>query len=261
MVSGEGAEAYRINGSMSTTKTINFLASQLGEYAWWETDWLRDGTVVPSESLYQDFNRIGSQLTPQARTFLLDLVFDCNTDGCTCFCSFDGCSNVLIIMKELKRGCSVDADDRLPPTQKETIRLNRYLRRSKEFVKALVKEFKAFRSPRTDESLRRFELQLIRFLTFTRLGLRHTCHKRWHSARRRPSQDEIDEIWEEDRGRIWQLDVLMEEFKETRNSKEPISDFLDGSWEARMQQVLAEEQAVDEEYMRSVRGIGVRIEE
>ena len=108
--------------------------------------------------------------------------------------------------------------------------------------------------------------EIIRFETFSKLGLTHTCRDMrslyWGA---RPyykclTHEEIKEIREEECLMIAQLDGLVAEFV-AKYTELGVSllEFFEGYWEGRMEEVLDESGSVDEE-VRSLTELGVVLE-
>jgi len=111
----------------------------------------------------------------------------------------------------------------------------------------------------TAKASQRVFAEMIRFMTFDRLGIKHTCCQTdWGFIIRLQDEEEMKEIREEESFRLQLLEDLVDEFK-TRysESREPLMDFFKGYWEERMKQVQSELEPVNEEEIRKIEAIGV----
>ncbi|KAJ9157850.1 hypothetical protein NKR23_g745 [Pleurostoma richardsiae] len=148
-------------------------------------------------------------------------------DNCDCWCSEKGCTPFLIFWKTLW--------GRITPGRHETLVNFSYL---------LRRHFQARMSPSQHRSL-------VRFLTFERLGLRHTCcvFRKSHKddlypysepicSHRYMSKEEVEEIHDEDREMLKLLEDLLADFKRELCSGVSLTGFLERLWTPRMQDVL-----------------------
>ena len=111
----------------------------------------------------------------------------------------------------------------------------------------------------TAQASQRVFAEMIRFMTFDRLGIKHTCCQTdWGFRIRLQDEEEMKEIREEESFRLQLLEDLVDEF-ETRysESRELLMDFFKGYWEERMEQVQSELEPVNEEEIRKIEAIGV----
>ncbi|KAI4167184.1 MAG: hypothetical protein LQ343_007417 [Gyalolechia ehrenbergii] len=93
--------------------------------------------------------------------------------------------------------------------------------------------------------------EVVRLITFEKLGLRHTCCQFDDEDFYTVGSEEADEIRDEDRDGIQLLESLLPEFEE-KLGDEDIKSFIDGYWTTRMEEVLAarDEESVDRVAMR-----------
>ncbi|MCJ1262511.1 hypothetical protein MMC22_002381 [Lobaria immixta] len=100
--------------------------------------------------------------------------------------------------------------------------------------------------------------KILRFWTFERLGLTHTCCHRdivgFHTILRPFGNDaDISEIHEEEHEILGRLEDLLSEFEEKRlESGDSLTDFLKGYWRDRIDEVLTETTFMDEEKLREI---------
>ncbi|KAL2813065.1 hypothetical protein BDW59DRAFT_167633 [Aspergillus cavernicola] len=117
----------------------------------------------------------------------------------------------------------------------------------------------------TENTILSVSYQTIRYLTFSVLGLTHTCHD-WHwmnslSRVKQMDPEEIEEVREEERSLIDQLEDLSAEFRQKYEELGlGIYGFLVDYWRPRMDEVLAAV-AIDDEERTRVREIGVVLEQ
>ncbi|KAL4940874.1 hypothetical protein BDV06DRAFT_230086 [Aspergillus oleicola] len=156
-------------------------------------------------------------------------------DNCLCACSEGGCSPFLRLLKSFYEG--------LP--------LPYYIVESQEVVYRL-----------TGTSTKRVTVSAtLRFFTFERLGMTHTCHRRCREKVERLDPEEVSEIREEEFASIERLDELMLEFDQKYDELGvSMNDFLKEYWEERMDEVLRKN-IVDPEDAKQVREIGVVLSE
>ena len=95
--------------------------------------------------------------------------------------------------------------------------------------------------------------EIVRFHTFRKLELRHTCCEWDRGGVTEPEQEEIEEIRDEDHDRIQLLESVLHEFKENLGDHTLIT-FFKGYWAERMQEVLEQRGELDK---TKLRGIGV----
>jgi hypothetical protein len=187
----------------------------------------------------------------RCRAFLFEILKLDNADNCLCACSSRGCQVLTKVLKMLN-GCidkhwgkhyggSYPAD-----------------------VKIWCLETLAdFLIPKSEE-LSSLPLELIRFATFTRLGLTHTCcHKFDFRNKAMPlvPLDEVEEIRDEEHTMLDELDELVLGFESKYNDLGiPLGEFLRGYWSEQMAEVLSHETILDKDEACRVRQLGVRLE-
>ena len=94
--------------------------------------------------------------------------------------------------------------------------------------------------------------EIIRFHTFRKLKLRHTCCE-WHNDEpvTELEQEEIEEIRDEDHHGIQSLESLLHEFKANLGDQVLIT-FLRVYWRRRMQEVLEQRDELDKTKLREI---------
>ena len=97
--------------------------------------------------------------------------------------------------------------------------------------------------------------EIIRFETFSRLDLRHTCRDMSLVCPKYLTEEEIEQFREEDLSQIEKLGELVPEFVAKYSElDQPLLEFFEGYWATRMEDVLG---AVNEEEIRRIEELGV----
>ncbi|CAI7614178.1 unnamed protein product [Penicillium glandicola] len=109
--------------------------------------------------------------------------------------------------------------------------------------------------------------EVVRFLTFDTLGLKHTCcienhgYLKGYCKLESREEEEIEEILDEEKLRLIELEELLDELKiKFDDFGQPVMEFLDGYWHTRMIEVLSKRDPYDEEHVIESRRIGVMLE-
>ncbi|KAL4879725.1 hypothetical protein BJY04DRAFT_192793 [Aspergillus karnatakaensis] len=165
------------------------------------------------------------------------LLTDNTQDDCVCACSqADGRCRPLTRLLKSSYCCSKPFTDSNPAQ----------IATSQDFIYDLAG---------TDRDRRTISASL-RFFTFEKLGLTHTCH----GGAILPGSEEVWEVREEESALIDLLEELVMEFEEKFDEFDvPLSEFIDDYWELRMDEVL-QERDVDLEDVRRAQEIGVVLE-
>lgn len=113
------------------------------------------------------------------------------------------------------------------------------------------------------DAWQRLSRDFIRYETFEKLALTHTCCKRRFTVYD-PSDDmdktEREEIRDEERLMISKLDALVTEFEDKYTELGvSLPDFLNGYWKNRMEEVASEEEPLDDGEIAKIRDLGVVI--
>jgi hypothetical protein len=136
-------------------------------------------------------------------------------DGCVCSCSSNGCCPATKVLRAITGG-----DD------------NNTRRPRHWFIDWVIECIED--RPRLPEWLL---AGIIRFETFSRLGLAHTCHDMGLIHSNDMTEEEDREIREEERFLIGQLDDLVVEFVERSSElNQPLLEFFEGYWANRMEE-------------------------
>ncbi|KAF3808470.1 hypothetical protein GCG54_00006330 [Colletotrichum gloeosporioides] len=101
---------------------------------------------------------------------------------------------------------------------------------------------------------------ILRYLTFTALGLRHSCCRLAQSEGIQYwDSEEVDEVLEEQKEDILRLEELLEELKQDYEESPDLGTFVDGYWEPKVGTAIDELNArkLDEDDMKAARELGV----
>ena len=176
----------------------------------------------------------------QARHLILYVLTESPSDSCDCPCSAKGCRASTMMGKNFTRWALC-------------------LQVSQELAQFLNID---------QPSLAWLRGEMIRFNTFEKLDLRHTCCQMDYAEGPQRfvicepyDEDEIHEIHEEQAEQIEKLEALLIEFdNKYEESGSTFSDFMGGYWLDRMKEVLSEEGPVDHEALEDM-GIVLRKKE
>ena len=179
------------------------------------------------------------QLSEEARLLAATVFLDVSYDDCICACSSQGCLASIMMLKSCTKW----------PYKAKPRRIRVSL--ATEYLIDLVGP----NEPCPDWLVK----EIIRFRTFEKLELRHTCCDWDWGVGLFVSCDleEHAEIRDEDHDKMELLESLLQEFEEHRGTQDVLS-FLNGYWAMRMDQVLREQGHVDKE---AIREIGVVLHE
>ena len=179
----------------------------------------------------------------QLRSLLTKVVAERTSDDCKCACSINGCDALTSMLKERRR--LQTASYREP---------NQFLY---QFPISLANLLNI-----TNDGWTFFPAEILRFLTFERLEMTHTCcvyHPGpWcHDYFSVFDDNNRVEIQEEESADLEQLESLMLEFRRAYTDLgASLPDFLQGYWTTRMDQVMSEE-AIREDEASRIRELGV----
>lgn len=188
-------------------------------------------------------------------------------DSCKCMCSLNGCYAITIMLKQVAQ------------LEMEALDLHKYL---EEYHKWWFSKLKfVTRKPPLNDGLSYLVFtidailgfprngwdfstaQIIRFLTFTGLELTHTCcvlHEIVNVVRMFDDENRV-EIQDEERVGLDELEKLMLEFEHAyTGSGFCLSEFLWKYWDPRMEELMSDTKAMDEEEARQIRELGVVLE-
>ncbi|GLI72709.1 hypothetical protein PoHVEF18_000890 [Penicillium ochrochloron] len=202
---------------------------------------LAELTLQKPEDIYTRWSRWEKEIYQhREKLFHPDIV-----DSCTCACCPRGCTPVSVALRQALRW------DRWFSIAERSF----WFRRLMHSLNGWHQHSE--NSEQTDRSI-------IRLLTFDGLGLKHTCcieidtKDRETNEMRCRDEEEIAEIWQENRPVIETLEILVSEF-EAKFDELGLSlvGFLEGYWHTRMTEHLLERDPYNEEHDQGARRIGV----
>jgi hypothetical protein len=180
-----------------------------------------------------------STMEMELRYLLTEVVDERTPDDCRCACSLDCCRAITAMLKEIARVCSKKPGRAL---YDYTIWLVNLL--------DIANDGWSF-----------FSANIIRFLTFERLELTHTCcawQGRLNNYFAIFNDNDRIEIQEEESVDLNELVKLMLEFRHAyADLSVPLPEFLQGYWMTRMDEVMSGEEAMNEDEARRIRELGV----
>ncbi|KAH9215897.1 hypothetical protein DL95DRAFT_460743 [Leptodontidium sp. 2 PMI_412] len=186
---------------------------------------------------------------------------------CQCACSFSdfACLPTVILLRSMGQlKASTDEGDR---GENENDAKNKQAEETRQFLRKFTVNWLCERLELKGES-RFVAVSILRFLTFEKLELRHTCcilddgdmfHEQATFTRR--DEEEVREIRDEYREGIAQLEELVDEFVMKYVEEEmELRDFLEGYWMHRMGEVLRPGR-VDADELRRIEELGIVFED
>lgn len=205
----------------------------------------------PKNDPRPDFVFLASSLSETSQHLLMCLFADGTRDGCTCACSSGGCQASTMAFKGLVEHnmLSLLWGTDGPAADPERVSWSRLM-----FITDLLTKVVESGNP----AWRWLSSKILRFWTFERLGLTHTCCHRdivgFHTILRPFGNDaDISEIHEEEHEILGRLEDLLSEFEEKRpECGDSLTDFLKGYWRVRMDEVLKETAFMDEGKLREI---------
>ncbi|KAJ5793745.1 hypothetical protein N7457_000344, partial [Penicillium paradoxum] len=234
-----GADPYQHIPDASGT-AAHHIGLNIIRYLLWDFVW-RNVEFADSHEEYEVWERVLPDFAKDL--FLLPTV----TDGCVCACSVDGCTPVSIVLRE-----SVEWVFRS---------IGEYPKFKFKF-KELIKFFLKWIGENAE-----LDWRVIRFFTFDALGLKHSCcvvNKRFlhrHFKLQIREEGEVQEILDEERFRLEDLETLLDELKVKFDELgQPVIEFLEGHWQTRMVEYLSQRDIHDEEHVIESRRLGIKLE-
>lgn len=166
-------------------------------------------------------------------------------DDCVCACSSNGCTPAVMMLKSITYSWSSSAH---PISFQRCIWVI-------DWLDNLLSHH--------HEAWQRLSHEFIRYETFEKLALTHTCCTRRYKAydmRHDMDKTEREEIRDEERLMISKSDALVTEFEEKYTELAvSLPDFLNGYWKTRMEEVESEEEPLDEGEIAKIKDLGVVI--
>ena len=171
--------------------------------------------------------------------FLPSILDSDGSDGCNCHCSSKGCLPVSMLLKQVAWQNPV------------TFRITHFI------------EDLCISDESTNGKLRQ-AADIVRFLTFEKMELTHTCCRLHHFGVPRFSHrldaEEIEAIQDEESLLIDQLEQLVSEFVPMYEQlDQSLSKFLEGYWDSKMDEVLNGDNPTDARYCKELEQLGVTI--
>ena len=182
-----------------------------------------------------------SSLGKESEATLAQILSDPHQDGCSCQCSQGGCRAILHTLKQVKDGNQLYGKLSMPELR--LVQAWRF-----QLLECFIKFLVDFYGD-ADELWETLSLDIIRFLTFEALDLRHICCRRLTNfIVEYEDSDHIDEILEEDCSNLQLLEDLVSEFEtKLATAPMPLLQFLKMYWKDRIAAVLQERDHVNEE--------------
>ena len=174
-----------------------------------------------------------------SRLLLTEFVDEKIPDGCDCACSQNGCCAITTILKR-------------PVLNPVTLEV--YRPSFESFLPWLVKLLDI-----ADDGWNFLTSSIIRFQTFERLEITHTCCV-WIPFSNFKAFDDSNriEIQEEESVDINTLATLMSEFEEAYNDLGiPFLEFISGYWTTRMNEIMNTDEPIDDDEARRIRELRV----
>ena len=232
----------------SSTTALHYLADELGRG-------LKMDVTFPPEKHHniRFLSRLEGRISEQGRRLILFILSEPLPDSCKCACSTMGCRGYTMAVKRPLQEESKNTWYSIEQAQEEILQ-----------VSQAIAQYLNIDQP----SLVWLRSEMIRFNTFEKLDLRHTCCKFIYAPGPRrfvicePYDDEeIHEIQEEQAEQLERLETLLVEFEgKYEESNSTFNEFLEGYWTDRMKEVLSEEGPVDHEALKNM-GIVLRKED
>lgn len=173
-------------------------------------------------------------------------------DNCLCACSSHGCTPAVMMLKGITEWLLPDMDEEgyfslILPVE----------------GRLWVIEWMITTLGHHHEAWRWLTCEIIRYETFEKLELTHTCCKVHSHGLNMPTANdsaECAEIRDEERLLLSKLDTLVAEFQEKYTELGvTVPEFLRGYWKARMEEFEREEEPLDDEEISRIRDLGVII--
>jgi hypothetical protein len=203
-------------------------------------------TALSRQEIQRALREVLRHPDDQCRAFLFQTLTMDNTDDCLCACSNHGC----YVLTDVLKSFNTLADANWPHHERDGI--------ATEMVKTCCLQALAeFLVPQFGKHSS-IPSEFIRFATFTRLGLTHTCCRRHSHLEDVLPVDEVEEIRDEERFMLNELYELVLSFEAKYNElRVPLGEFLEGYWSQHMEKVLYRETKLDEDEIGRAQQLGV----
>ena len=192
----------------------------------------------------EDFSQQLNCLSQSSIDLILKICLEDTGDGCCCPCSSSGCSGSTALLHGMflsYRFRDFDFDE--------------LLNRLAIFIEILAGSLDA---DGRNNLIDHIAPHVLRFITCQALDISHTCIREYRTVM---EAEEIEEIHEEERDAIFELETLLSEFlAELEHSSQSFSKFLTGYWQARMNEFLSARVVPSAETLSQIRDIGVLLD-
>jgi hypothetical protein len=177
------------------------------------------GELLHSLDDFEEFLWQMHELSRESIQLMFMIFMDESQDKCCCPCSSTGCSGLTAFMRGMfPRRSDKDLDELVNrlAIAIETLTCSHVLPSQEHLIDLIAPS-------------------VLRFITCRRLNISHTCVHDYYGG---IDEEEIDEIQDEERILILELEGLLAEFVQTlENLSLPFPDFLTSNWRARMKEV------------------------
>ena len=221
-----------LTDARSSIRALHYIGQRLGHIMLF--------FFTPCKHSYQPSLSLGSS----AKKLLRDIVSDTMRDACCCACSSGGCAAINFMLKRHLE----DVRWRRNSFKSSVYQVLRYTRCVAELSQIEESKITWLRS------------EMIRIITFERLGLKHTCCSAKNSSSytgiviaELGDEEDKEEIRKEQEEQVEKLESLIDEFEDKNQALGvPFVEFLSGYWHKRMKEVLREEVLVDRDQLRQI---------
>ena len=221
---------YCKSDGVSSTTALHYLAYHIGSKLYSDL-----GVDLDTENLFSQIIAHSETSERIIKTVLTDIL----PDSCSCACSIKGCRAYTMLIKTPTR----DARKSISPWH------FRPVRRAVFYMTQVLAQLLSINQP----SFAWLRREMIRFNTFEKLKLRHTCCMMGDLDSENEvivvpyDDEEALEIKEEQKEQLEKLESLLVEFEDKYNqSGSSFIEFLGGYWEDRMAEVSREEVPIDQ---------------
>lgn len=243
-LTSKGADTCRTLPTSSSS-----VRHQLGaDFGYYMIKTIMFGGLVSRQSVRARFHSTIFDLDDHCRAFFLDILTRDKADSCVCACSYHGCRSLI----KMLRACYSILDGGWGKTfGTSTVKMVKIwlVGALIDFVKPYLKE---------DDSLLR---DTVRFVTFDRLDLTHTCCNTDSPIEDCLRLAEVQEIQEEERLILNDLEELLASFKPNHEEFEALLESLLGrQWSRRMGHSSCEKEISAHDSVLQARKLGVILE-
>ena len=231
---------FRKTNRASSVAALHYLAARLGEGFYYGIN-----NAEKSQELPNKIHALADKTKQFLRTILTDPLPDC----CNCACSSEGCSAYTMMVKFPIMQAAKYINYSMTNAQRIAVRMTQAIGHVCDLG---------------DPNLAWLRCEMLRFNTFEKLRLRHTCCTMDYIGFEKEviievgNDDDRREINEEQTEQLEKLEVLLVEFeKHYKDSRAPFSDLFDGFWKDRMTEISSSKDPIDQTQLESL-GITLR---